>query len=118
MRIASGLLCVLLILFMAVQYNDPDGLYWAAIYAVPALFCGLRAFKPQVLTGTLGYGLLTLALLFFAVGVFWFWPQTPGFWRQSVWWVTEEAREGMGMMIGFIALLVVWLGTKRVAQTV
>jgi len=50
--------------------------------------------------------------------VAWFWPQTPGFWHQEVWWVTEEAREGMGMMIAFIALLTVWFGTRRQRPTI
>tara|TARA_R110002073_G_scaffold127013_1_gene272183 strand:- start:876 stop:1232 length:357 start_codon:yes stop_codon:yes gene_type:complete len=118
MRIVSALLFVLLIVFAAVQYNDPDGIYWAVIYAVPALFCGLRAVKPDTLGSVWGFWMLTGALLLSVVGTIWFWPQTPGFWRQDVWWVTEEAREGMGMMIAFVALLIVWLGTKRLPRAI
>ncbi|MGR3609855.1 MAG: hypothetical protein ACU0BN_13505 [Sulfitobacter sp.] len=52
-------------------------------------------------------------MILYVFGIFWYWPQTPGFWRQEVYWVTEEAREGMGMMIAFAALLIVWLGTRN-----
>ncbi|SFF18103.1 Transmembrane family 220, helix [Sulfitobacter brevis] len=118
MRVISGILCGLMILFAAVQYNDPDGIYWAIIYAVPAVFCGLRAFRPELVKSVWGFRLLSAALILAAFGVAWFWPQTPGFWHQEVWWVTEEAREGMGMMIAFIALLIVWFGTRRQRPTI
>mgnify|MGYP003635644353 CR=1 FL=1 len=51
MRIVSALLFILLVLFAGVQYNDPDGLLWAVIYGIPAVFCALRAFKPDLVKG-------------------------------------------------------------------
>jgi hypothetical protein len=36
-----------------------------------------------------------------------------GFWRKDVWWVEETAREGMGMMIAFVVLVVVLFNAHR-----
>ena len=51
-------------------------------------------------------------------GVAYYWPTTPGFWRQDVWWETETAREGMGIMIVAIVMIVVfytaWSARRRV----
>ena len=45
------------------------------------------------------------------VATVWYWPAEEGFWRQEVWWESETAREGMGIMIVTGALLVVALTT-------
>jgi len=115
MRTTAAIFCVLMVLFAAVQYNDPDALFWGAIYGVAAIWCGLAAFRPAKLYGRARFLLLaTLAIA--AIGVVWFWPKTPGFWQQEVWWGTETAREGMGMMIAFVALGVALLTTKNTSQ--
>ena len=104
-----------MILFAAVQYNDPDALFWGAIYGVTAIWCGFAAFRPAKLPKKVRLLLLaTLAIA--AIGVVWFWPKTPEFWQQEVWWVTETAREGMGMMISFVALSVAWLVVRNYSQ--
>lgn len=113
MRILSAIFCILLVLFTLVQYNDPDALFWGLIYGVAALWCGLAAFRPAVLARPLWRGLYAATLALSVVGVAWFWPTTPGFWRQEVWWETETAREGMGMMIVLIALITVWFASRR-----
>jgi hypothetical protein len=115
MRIVTAVFCVLMLLFAAVQYNDPDALYWGAIYGVAAIWCGLAAFRPAVVSGA-GRMALVACLAIAAFGVFWYWPKTPGFWHQEVWWVTETAREGMGMMIAFAALLIAWLALRKPAH--
>ena len=48
MRIVNGVLCLFLILFTAVQYNDPDVLLWVLIYGIGAVFTGLAAFRRGV----------------------------------------------------------------------
>lgn len=112
MRIVNGVLAVLLALFAFAQVNDPDGMFWAAVYAVGGLWCGLAAVNPAAgalkpVRSVFGFSLVTAVL-----GTVWFWPKTPGWWRQDVWWETETAREGMGMMILVICLvlagLVLW----------
>jgi transmembrane protein TMEM220 len=112
MRIVSAVFCALMFLFAAVQYNDPDLLLWIIIYGIAALWCGIAAFRPALLTETWGRRLLNTTLVLAALGVVWYWPKTPGFWQQEIWWVTETAREGMGMMIAFIALLIAWLVSR------
>lgn len=109
MRIVYGVLCALLLLFAAVQVNDPDGMLWLVIYGVPGLLAGYGAWKPPALRSGAGRtGLLVLLVLAIA-GTAYYWPTTPDFWRQDVWWNTETAREGMGMMIVTVALLIMAL---------
>lgn len=115
MRIVSGILFVLMLLFTGVQYNDPDAMHWIAIYGVVALWCGVLTFRPAVFAESLWNWLLIATLAAALFGVVWYWPHTPHFWEKDVWWITETAREGMGMMIAFVALVVVWFGSRRFA---
>lgn len=96
--------CALMVLFAAVQYNDPDALVWVPIYLIPAVCAGLAAFRLQSLRGPLPRLLLTVCLVLAIAGTVYYWPRTPGFWRMDVWWETETAREGMGMML--VALVI------------
>ncbi len=111
MRILSAVFCLLMLLFAVVQYNDPDALFWGVIYGIAALWCGFAAWRPAKVTGHVRLGLL-LCLAAAVIGVVWFWPRTPGFWQQEVWWVTETAREGMGMMVTLLALGIAWLASR------
>jgi len=113
MRIVSAVFCILMILFVVVQYNDPDALLWSVIYGVAGVWCGIAAFRPAQLASDWGRPALLITLVLAAGGVAWYWPKTPGFWHQEVWWVTETAREGMGMMIAFLAVGVAWLVGRR-----
>ena len=55
MKIVNIVLCVLFLLFLAVQYNDPDPHLWMAIYGFVAWICALAAVKkynkPFILIG-------------------------------------------------------------------
>ena len=46
MRILNGVLCLLMLAFVAVQYNDPDAAVWMVIYALPAAWAALAAWQP------------------------------------------------------------------------
>jgi len=105
MRIANGFMCVLLAAFVAVQYNDPDFYFWMPVYAVPAVWAGLACYRPRWLSQPLSRTLLGLSLAAAVFGTWWFWPQEHGFWHEDVWWESEAAREGMGMMIVTFALV-------------
>lgn len=83
------------------------------IYAVPMLWAAFAAFRPQSLSYRLPSILLPLCLLLSAAAMVYYWPKTPGWWKSEVWWEVETAREGMGMMIVLIVLLVAWLTAYR-----
>lgn len=102
------LLCFLMIVFMGVQYNDPDGPLWMAIYAIPALWTAIAAFKPHWLQSVWLKGLLSTSMLGAIGGLIYFWPTSQRWWSVEVWYDTETAREGMGMMVVIMVLLVVW----------
>jgi len=116
MRALHITLLLLMILFAAVQYNDPDGPMWMAIYAVPALWCALAAFKRDCLLSKTARWLLPACAAVSAAAMVYFWPKTQGWWKQEVWWEVETAREGMGMMIVLLVLMVVWFSTPRSRQ--
>ncbi len=113
MRLLNIILCLIMMLFIAVQFNDPDGPMWMAIYAIPAAWAAIAALRPQWLSLRIAHVLLLLCLFAAVSGMIYYWPTTPGWWRQEIWWEVETAREGMGMMIVAIVLLVVWFSRPR-----
>jgi hypothetical protein len=105
MRYVNIALGLLMVAFAAVQYNDPDPEVWVPIYLISATWALAAAFLLPRIVSAPAIALLGLCVLAYAVLVVYYWPQTPGFWRQEVWWNDEEAREGMGMMIALAVLL-------------
>lgn len=104
---------LLMIVFAAVQYNDPDTLLWATIYLIPAIWSMLAAFRPNAIRCAPGRALLWVCTLAGLAGVVYYWPTMPGFWHKDVWRVEETAREGMGMMIAFVVLVTVLFSAHR-----
>ena len=104
MRIIDGLLCVMLLAFAAVQYNDPDVYFWMPLYAFAAAWAGMAAYRPWQLRRRPWAALLALCLVAAAIATAWYWPTEEAFWRQDVWWESETAREGMGVMIVTVTL--------------
>jgi hypothetical protein len=115
MRALHILLGLLMLAFIAVQYNDPDGPLWMAIYLVPAVWALLAAFRLAVVRSPVGKSLLWACAVAGLAGVIYYWPTMPDFWRKDVWWVEETAREGMGMMIAFAVMIVVLFSAHRKA---
>ncbi len=113
MRYLNGFFCVIMILFVAVQYNDPDYAFWMVIYSVPAFWAGAAALRPAVLRRRFYASGLVLTTVAAVAGTVYFWPRIPDWWRQESWWAEETAREGMGMMIVVLVLLVVLLTAWR-----
>lgn len=113
MRILNIFLALVMLAFVGVQYNDPDGPLWAVYYAVPAVWCLLVALRPQALRAPAAMPLLWASVaVWFGLMVF-YWPAMPNFWRREVWWEEETAREGMGMMIAWVVVLVAALTARR-----
>lgn len=113
MRWLNGVFFLLMLLFIVVQLNDPDGVMWMFIYAVPMTWAAIAAFRPAILSGKLPSLLLIACIILSAAAMFYYWPKTPGWWKSDVWWEVETAREGMGMMIVLIVLLVAWFTASR-----
>lgn len=104
-------LCVLMVLFAGVQYNDPDFYFWVPVYLVPAAWAALAAFRPDTLRRNVPrLGLIATTILA-VVGVGYYWPKDARWWRQDVWWESELAREGMGIMIVAAVVIVVMVGS-------
>ena len=106
MRILNGIFCLIMILFTAVQYNDPDFLLWGMIYGITALFTGFAALRPAAFAARPFALFYAAALVASLGGMAYYWPTTPNWWVKDVWWETETAREGMGMMMVVVAMLV------------
>lgn len=102
-------LCLLMILFAAVQYNDPDGPLWMMIYLIPALWAGMAAFRIDVLRRATPMAILGICVIAAAFATVCYWPTMSGWWRREVWWQEESAREGMGTMIVLAVLLMVFI---------
>lgn len=107
MRYVNIPLGVIMVAFAAVQYNDPDALLWIAIYLIPAAWAFAAALRPTQVRSPRGTALLSLTIALAVGASVYYWPQAPQFWRKEVWWVDEEAREGMGMMVVLAVLLFV-----------
>jgi hypothetical protein len=105
MRALDALMTVLFVLAIAVQYNDPDPLYWMALYTPAALLSGLA------LAGRFRPGPTLLAFAAYAVlAVYWSpallqaGPESFAAWRMGS-AADEEVREAAG-----IALCALWTG--------
>lgn len=116
LRAVSMVLGLLMLLFIVVQYNDPDGLFWMGIYLIPAAWAICAALKPTWLKYGVSRLLLLLSILAAMALTYYYWPKTSGWWKQEIWWEVETAREGMGMMIVTVVLLVAFFVGSRVKQ--
>jgi hypothetical protein len=121
MRYVNGFFCVLFLLFAVVQYNDPDAILWILIYGMTAVWAGLAAFRPARFAHSqpllVAFG-VTLAAM--AAGALYDWPESIADWWQNevvrggmgtLASMTvkdyEVVREGLGLIIATVALLVV-----------
>lgn len=105
MRVLCAIAAVILVLFVLVQLNDPDPWIWATIYAAAAFWAGVAALRPEVIRRPGWRAVFLISLAAAVVGLVWYWPLTPQWWAVETWWEDEESREGMGMMIVFVAML-------------
>jgi hypothetical protein len=109
MRYVNGFLCAVLTLFAVVQYNDPDALLWFLIYGIPAAWTGAVAFRPSLLPQSRSMiGAYVVCLAAAVAGTIYMWPSLPENWIH-----VEEEREGLGLIIVTVALIVVGLTLWR-----
>jgi hypothetical protein len=103
MRYVNGFFCVILTLFALAQYNDPDAVLWFLIYAIPAAWAGVAAFRPDLLAPRPPIiGAYAVCLAAAVLGSAYMWPSLPENWIH-----VEEEREGIGLIIVATALIVV-----------
>jgi hypothetical protein len=107
MKVATGLMGILFLFAVAVQYNDPDPLRWMAIYGLAALACGLSLANRlrRVMPALIGVGALAWAgtLAPGAVG-----RASLGELFQSYAMVSETVEEAREM--GGLLIVVAWMG--------
>lgn len=115
-RLFHFVLAVLMLIFMFVQINDPDGWQWFVIYAVPMIWASLAAFRPQALRHIVSRILLAISILLATILAVFYWPRTDAWWTRDIWWEVESVREGMGMMIVLLVLVSVSLCRLAVAR--
>jgi hypothetical protein len=113
MRLINGASCIMLSSFALVQYNDPDAILWFLIYAVPAVWAGLAALRPEELARcprAIGAYLACLAAA--TAASLWCWPSLPAGWIEI-----ETEREGLGIIIATLVLslagITAWQRTHR-----
>jgi hypothetical protein len=110
MRIVCGVLCAILIFFAVLQYNDPDLLFWGAVYLLAAVWCGLAAWRPNLLreAEVLRYGAYA-SIALFGVGFLALAPTI-----KSNWIHIETAREAFGYLICAVAtILACWTALRQ-----
>jgi len=106
MRVACIVMAVVFVVFAALQYNDPDLLVWVALYGFAAAVSLLAASARQGWAPVAG-------LLIYASGFFMLAPTI-----DAGWWHSEEAREGLGLLVATLwmgALLVPTVRSRRAA---
>jgi len=113
MRVASGIFCVMMLGFTAVQYNDPDKWVWIAIYGITAFWSGVAAWAPAGLARPPLAPLFGASFVAGLAALAWFWPQTTDWWLPATWRSTETAREEMGILIVIVALIVAGVPALR-----
>ncbi|MHA6250233.1 transmembrane 220 family protein [Pontibacter sp. CAU 1760] len=111
---AIGILFGLVLLsFVAVQYNDPDPALWMAIYAIAALMSFMAAF------GKVGPVVLLAAAALYLAGGIYMWPSQfegisiGGGELKNI----EEARESLGLFLCVAVFLALALLHKYAPST-
>lgn len=106
MRLLNLLFALAMLGFAAVQFNDPDAALWVVYYLVPAGWSLTAAVDVRRLQRAwVRRWLWVSAAVWFAL-VLYYWPPMPDFWRWSVQMEHESAREGVGLMIAWLSVLI------------
>ncbi len=113
LRILNIVLGLMMLGFTGVQYNDPDMPQWVLMYIVPAIWMYAVTFRLASVKASADLvRLLWATVVYYIVAVIFLWPTMPNFWRKEVWIVEETAREGMGIMIALVVVIVALLNTR------
>ena len=105
LKIVRAGLLALLVLCIGVQVNDPDGPLWMLLYGMPACLLALALCRPAWLCSIPGRALWVGIVSVLLAAMVYHWPSDSGWWRRAIWWETEAAREGIGLMIACLFAL-------------
>lgn len=109
MRTIDLVLAAIMLFFAALQYNDPDGLYWFAVYALAAFWCLLPVVRPGAIGRSAALRLaVATSVAAFLAGFLWLAPTIDKNWIH-----VEEAREAFGYLLCALATLTAWFGDRR-----
>ncbi|WP_374949954.1 transmembrane 220 family protein [Mucilaginibacter sp.] len=113
-----------LIVFAALQYNDPDPYIWMPIYLYSSFLCYKASqkhfYRQGYIIGLVVYGLYAAYLFFDKTGVLdWVREHNSESMVQTMKatkpWI-EESREFFGLVILMVIIAINWLYMKRVRQ--
>jgi predicted neutral ceramidase superfamily lipid hydrolase len=97
------------LLFVIVQYNDPDPLVWMLIYGFVSIICVLAFLKK------LNKNVLLVVMPLYLGGSVYLWPGTYEGISMSMGYKPhiELARESLGLLICFLAMIYLYFYTKN-----
>ena len=116
LRIISIIMFLLLLLCVAVQYNDPDGPLWMAIYAYGAVVTAYAIAKRYSVAAPLGFAGYLAGFLYWLPGVVVENPSHLFTDLQMGHEGVEEAREAFGLFlcaVWMLVLSVAWLRSRK-----
>jgi hypothetical protein len=110
MRTVHVVLCGTLLLFAALQYNDPDWYYWGPVYLLAAMWSCLAGLAPQQMRSSLLARIgAPLSIVLFLLGFVSLAGQIGPDWIYN-----EEARESLGYLICAVTTaLAIWDARRR-----
>lgn len=94
MRYVDAIAALVFIAFAALQYNDPDGSLWVALYGFAALVSALFAVGRESKLAIVGLVAYVPAFTILAREI------------DASWWTSEQAREGLGMLLAALWMIV------------
>ena len=106
MRILNAFMVVVFAFAAALQYNDPDGLYWAALYLGAALACALAAAERKAWVPPAAVGGVAVVWAAFLV------PEVLGhvrFAQLFAAWEMKNARVEVGRELGGLTIVAAWM---------
>jgi hypothetical protein len=126
MKIFNLFFCIIFVIFVGLQYNDPDPYVWMPIYGYCAVLCWLafkrRYFPKAYILGMVIFGIYACYKFFDQYGVMdWITKyhaeNIAGTMKAETPWV-EETREFFGLIICIAVLLINLIYSRRLRRAV
>ncbi len=118
-KIVSGLITLLFLLFAAFQYNDPDSFSWMFLYGYVALMAGMATF------GRYNYALLVPGIAIFGLYFIYLLPSVLEWIASDDSLITgmsldrmyvERSREAFGLLMGLSGLVFIFINRHHLGS--